>query len=56
MGYPQAIRDVMGAVGVGLMGYGGWLYTPAAGFIVAGAALLALAVAGTLRDDKGRAE
>ena len=39
-------RDVVGLVGVGLLGYGASLIMPAAGFLVAGAVLTAVAVFG----------
>lgn len=38
------IRDLLGIAGAGLMAYGAWLITPAAGFIVGGSVLFVLAV------------
>lgn len=45
----QVIRDVAGLAGMGLLGYGAWLYDPPLGFIVPGATLLLLAIAGAVR-------
>ncbi|MCW1932623.1 hypothetical protein [Pararhodobacter zhoushanensis] len=39
-------RDVVGLVGVGLLGYGAGLILPAAGFLVSGAVFTAVAVFG----------
>lgn len=39
-------RDVLLAIGVGLLGYGIWLVYPPAGFAVPGAVLAYVAIAG----------
>lgn len=49
MTYDQAIRDLLGIIGVALLGYGAWLHYPPLGFAVSGGALVLLTVAGTLR-------
>ena len=49
MTYDQAVRDLLGIVGVGLLGFGAWLHYPPLGFMVAGGALVVLTVLGTLR-------
>ena len=41
---PSLMRDAAGLAGIGLIAYGAWLVYPPAGFIAAGALLLALAV------------
>lgn len=38
---PAVTRDLAGLAAVGLISYGAWLVTPAAGFIIAGVLLLA---------------
>lgn len=48
----QALRDIAGLIGVGLLGYGAWLHYPPLGFAVGGGALLLLVIAGTLRGDR----
>lgn len=45
----QTIREIVGAGGAALAGYGAWLSYPPAGFMVAGGILVGLAVIGTLR-------
>lgn len=42
---PVVARDLMGIAGVALIAYGAWLIKPAAGFIVAGALMVAATVA-----------
>lgn len=37
---PTFLRDLAGVAAVGLIAYGAWLITPAAGFIVGGTLLL----------------
>ena len=44
----ELLRDACGIVGIGLLGYGAWLWWEPAGFMVPGAALLGLAVGGAL--------
>ncbi len=39
-------RDLVGLVGVGLIGYGAWLIFPPAGFIAAGLILSGVAIFG----------
>lgn len=46
--WDDRLRDATGLVGVGLLGYGAWLWWPPAGFMMAGALMVALAVAGTV--------
>jgi|GEM_PF-5537042 len=48
----QTIREIVGAAGAALAGYGAWLSYPPAGFMVAGGILVGLAVLGTLRGGK----
>lgn len=38
---PTLVRDAAGLAGVGLLSYGAWLAWPPAGFMVAGALILA---------------
>lgn len=45
----QTIREIVGAAGAALAGYGAWLSYPPAGFMVAGGILVGLAVIGTMR-------
>ncbi|ARM12122.1 MULTISPECIES: hypothetical protein [Rhizobium] len=45
----QTVRELAGAAGAALAGYGAWLSYPPAGFMVAGGILVGLAVIGTLR-------
>ncbi|RUU47410.1 hypothetical protein EOD08_06760 [Mesorhizobium sp. M6A.T.Ca.TU.002.02.2.1] len=45
----QSVREVVGVCGAVLAGYGAWLHYAPAGFMVAGAVLVGLAVIGTLR-------
>ncbi|RUM06807.1 hypothetical protein [Rhizobium chutanense] len=45
----QTIREIVGAAGAALAGYGAWLSYPPAGFMVAGGILVGLAAIGTLR-------
>ncbi|WP_227440997.1 hypothetical protein [Methylobacterium sp. W2] len=45
----QIFREVIGALGAGLAGYGAWLHYQPAGFMVGGGVLVGLAVVGTLR-------
>lgn len=45
----QIFREIVGALGAGLAGYGAWLHYQPAGFMVGGGVLVALAIVGTLR-------
>lgn len=45
----QIFREIVGAAGAGLAGYGAWLHYPPAGFMVGGGVLVGLAIIGTLR-------
>ncbi|MBB4574399.1 MULTISPECIES: hypothetical protein [Rhizobium] len=45
----QTVRELTGAAGAALAGYGAWMSYPPAGFMVAGGILVGLAVIGTLR-------
>jgi hypothetical protein len=45
----QIFREIMGAAGAVLAGYGAWLHYPPAGYMVGGGVLVGLAVVGTLR-------
>lgn len=45
----QTVRELAGAAGAVVMGYGAWLHYAPLGFIVGGGAVLALAILGTLR-------
>ena len=41
---PVVVRDLAGLAGAGLIAYGAWLVYPPAGFVVAGAELVAMSV------------
>jgi hypothetical protein len=43
------LRDITGLVGIGLVSYGAWSWFAPAGFMVAGALLLAGSIFGTVR-------
>ncbi len=50
------VYDVMGALGIGLIGYGSWLIYPPAGLIAPGLLLVALAIAGGLKGQSHQAD
>lgn len=43
------VRDALGIIGLGLLGYGCWLIYPPAAFIVPGVVLVGVAIFGTRR-------
>lgn len=45
----EILRDVLGLVGAGLVGAGGWMHYPPLGLAAGGAMLFGLAVMATLR-------
>lgn len=48
----QHIRDAVALAGTGLIGYGAWLWWPPAGFMGAGALLVAVWLVGSLRSGR----
>jgi hypothetical protein len=48
--YIVIYRDLFGIAGTVLTGYGAWLHYPPLGFAVGGGLMVALTIAGTIRD------
>jgi hypothetical protein len=48
----DSLRLLLAAAGIALIGYGAWLHYPPLGFLVAGALVLALSVAGAMRSSR----